>query len=402
MKWNTDKLGNLTDIISGSTPNSEVKDYWGGEHIWITPTDLGKLQAIYIKSSDRKLTDAGLKNANLTRIPENSVVMSSRAPIGHLGITTTEIYTNQGCKSFVCGSKLDPHFLFYYLKYCLREIQFIGSGSTFAEVSKSMLEDFTISYPIELNDQKELAFKLNKQFSELKKAKEATLKTKQDLQAISKKQQQRALEILDELPRVPLSEYLESIEAGKSIQTTELIAKKDEVGVLKVSAVSWDRFQPNEAKSVIVGYNPPDAHRVKKGDLIISRANTLELVGAVVLVEDDYPNRLLSDKTLRLITKSEIIAEYLLYILKLPEARKHIEENATGTSNSMRNISQKTICTIPIPQADEDQQKAIIELMQLTRTELKKGETAIKLMLSDLNLLPNKLLQEAFNEIEND
>lgn len=296
---------------------------------------------------------------------------------------------------------VDRDFLFFLLKKAIKGLTELVHGATMKHVTKPVFENFEVSFPENKKIQREWVKNLENNLTEIEKAKEATIKTKQDLQAISNKQQKRALEILDELPRVPLIDYLEGIEAGKSIKTTELLAKRDELGVLKVSAVSWDIFQPDEAKSVIDGYNPPDIHRVKKGDLIISRANTLELVGAVVLVEDDYPNRLLSDKTLRLITKNDIIPEYLLYILKLPEARKHIEENATGTSNSMRNISQKTISTIPIPQADKYQQRVIIELMQLTRAELKKSEAAVKLILDDLELLPNKLLQEVFNEIEN-
>lgn len=287
-----------------------------------------------------------------------------------------------------------------WLAFVLRSLNLekLNKASGVPGLNRDDVYEKIIAVPELKSHQQLIALQLKSQLSEIEKARAATLKTKQDLQAIANKQQKTALEILNELPRVPLSDYLEGIEAGKSIKTTELPAKKDELGVLKVSAVSWDRFQPDEAKSIIDGYAPPDEHRVKKGDLIISRANTIELVGAVVLVEDDYPNRLLSDKTLRLITKNNIIPEYLLYILKMPEARKHIEDNATGTSNSMRNISQKTICTIPIPQAEEDEQREVIELMQRTRTELKKGETAIKLMLADLDLLPKKLLQEAFNQ----
>lgn len=292
----------------------------------------------------------------------------------------------------------DDDFLCIALNYA--DYSNAVTGSTRLKLPQNMMDNLLIPNP-SYDEQKAIAKHFLSQIQEIEKAREATEKTRQDLQAISNKQQQRALEILDELPRVPLSEYLVNIEAGKSIKTTELLAKKDELGVLKVSAVSWDRFQPDEAKSVIDGYIPPDEHRVKKGDLIITRANgTLRLVGSGVLVEEDYPNRLLSDKTLRLNLKDNLILpEYILLMLKLPEARKFIEENATG-SQSMRNISQKTIYKIPIPKADKKQQKEIVELMQLTRTELRNGEAALKLMLADLDLLPNKLLQEAFNEIE--
>lgn len=400
MKWSYDKLGNLTDIISGTTPNSEVSSYWNGSHVWVTPTDLGKLQGTYITSSQRKVSDLGLKSCNLSIVPKNSVVMSSRAPIGHLGIAATNIYTNQGCKSFVCGSKLDPLYLYYYLKYCMRQIQILGSGSTFSEVSKSLLEEFEIRFPDSLEAQQRIANNLRTQFDEIVKATKAAKLKKEEVKRFSHKQQERVLEILNDSPRVPLSEYLEAIEAGKSIKTTELPAKKDELGVLKVSAVSWVQFQPDEAKSVIGNYNPPDSHKVKKGDVIITRANgTLRLVGAGVFVEDDYPNRLLSDKTLRLKLKSEkILPKYLLHILRLPEARKYIEENATG-SQSMRNISQKTIYGIPVPQAEELLQQEIIQLIEGSSAQLNKINTALDAVLKDLNILSIKLLQEAF-EIE--
>lgn len=276
------------------------------------------------------------------------------------------------------------------------------TGSTRLKLPQNMMDNLFIPKP-PFDEQITIAKKIKRKFSEIEKARKAAIEKKQDLNSILFKQQKKALEILEDLPRVSLEDYLESIEAGKSIKTTELPAKKDELGVLKVSAVSWDKFQPDEAKSVLDGYSPPDLHRVKKGDLIISRANTIELVGAVVLVEKDYPNRLLSDKTLRLkLKEGKVLPEYLLHILKLPEARKHIEDNATGTSNSMRNISQKSICSIPVPDADETTQKKIIELMQGTKNEVKKGEEALKLILEDLNILPKKILDETFKEFENE
>ena len=98
-----------------------------------------------------------------------------------------------------------------------------------------------------------------------------------------------------------LGDVLLDIQAGKSFQTAEVLARPDELGVLKVSAVTWFDFQPDEAKALKGEYEPDVNHRVRKGDLLISRANTKEFVGAVVLVERDYQFRLLSDKTLRLV-----------------------------------------------------------------------------------------------------
>lgn len=326
-----------------------------------------------------------------------TIIIGRKGSIGEVRISEqscwaidTTYYIDETC------TECDLEWLAFTLKYL--KLDELNKASGVPGLNRDDAYEKLVIVPDLKANQKQIASILKSQFAEIEKARKAARLKKEEIKYILIRQQQKVLEILEDLPRVPLSDYLIGIEAGKSIKTTELPAKKDEIGVLKVSAVSWDRFQPDEAKSVIGNYIPPDSHRVKKGDLIISRANTLELVGAVVLVNEDYPNRLLSDKTLRLkLISSEVLPEYLLHILKLPEARKHIEENATGSSNSMRNISQKAICTIPIPQAEETQQKEIIELLEGTRVQLKKIEVAIKEIFDDLDVLPKKLLEEAFN-----
>src|SRR5690606_34292514 len=140
--WTTASLGDVTQILSGTTPDSGNAAFWGGAHVWVTPTDLGKLKTMTIADSVRRISDEALRGGALPLIPKRSVVMSSRAPIGHLAIAGCDLYTNQGCKSFVSGEDLDPEFLFCNLYYRMREIQALGSGATFVEVSKSALESF--------------------------------------------------------------------------------------------------------------------------------------------------------------------------------------------------------------------------------------------------------------------
>jgi type I restriction enzyme, S subunit len=198
--------------------------------------------------------------------------------------------------------------------------------------------------------------------------------------------------------RLPLNELLTGIETGKSIQTTELRAREEQLGVLKVSAVSWGEFCPREAKAVERGYQPEDRHRVRKGDVLISRANTVELVGAVVRVDRDYPNRLLSDKTLRLILdEKRCDPDYILQVLRFPEARAHIEGNATGTSNSMRNISQDTIRATPIPLPSLPEQRRFATRLNAVEREMTKLIADIQKQIQELELMPQKLFAQVFD-----
>jgi type I restriction enzyme, S subunit len=180
------------------------------------------------------------------------------------------------------------------------------------------------------------------------------------------------------IARTTLGEVLLGIEAGRSFQTAETLARPDELGVLKVSAVTWSSFQPNEAKALRSNYTPANSHRVRDGDFIISRANTKEFVGAVVLVDKDHPNRLLSDKTLRLVVDEDRASkDFLLFALRSKIARDHIEELATGTSDSMRNISHGVIRSIPIPFGLIGSQKAIAARLKAQLAEVETARAAV-------------------------
>lgn len=197
--------------------------------------------------------------------------------------------------------------------------------------------------------------------------------------------------------QLTLGDVLLDIQAGKSFQTAEVRARPDELGVLKVSAVTWSDFQPDEAKALNGEYVPDMNHRVRRGDLLISRANTKEFVGAVVLVDRDYPFRLLSDKTLRLvIDEDRAFKEYLLFALRAPKARRHIEHYATGTSDSMRNIAQGVITAVPIDLPPLPDQRRIASRLKAQLAEVEAARKAARQQLLEIEALPAKLLAQAF------
>jgi type I restriction enzyme, S subunit len=163
-------------------------------------------------------------------------------------------------------------------------------------------------------------------------------------------------------PKVTLGDVITGFEAGRNLRASSLPASETEFGVLKISAVSWGKFQPQENKALLPGDRPMPRELVRKGDLLISRANTTELVGAPVLVDRDYDNLMLPDKILRVRYNERIVdPRYLLYALRTKEARTHIEEQATGTSDSMRNLSQPKLSAVPIPLAPLDEQRHIAD-----------------------------------------
>lgn len=149
--WGVEKLDDLGTIVGGSTPTKSISDNFtkGGEgYSWITPNDLSNNKGNkFIKNGEIDVTVRGLKDASLKLYPEGTVLMSSRAPVGYLAIATKELTTNQGFKSFIPDKEYDKNYIYYTLQNCLKVIEQNASGSTFKEISATVLKDITIIQP---------------------------------------------------------------------------------------------------------------------------------------------------------------------------------------------------------------------------------------------------------------
>ncbi|OFT00933.1 restriction endonuclease subunit S [Granulicatella sp. HMSC31F03] len=145
--WELTRLRNIGNIISGGTPKTTEKSYYNGNIPWITPSDMGKQQnRIYFGRASKFISDIGLNNSSAQMIPANSIVYSSRAPIGHINIVNTEFTTNQGCKS-IYPLFIDNEFLYWLLKNRTTDIQQRSSGTTFKEISGRSFGDTIVCIP---------------------------------------------------------------------------------------------------------------------------------------------------------------------------------------------------------------------------------------------------------------
>jgi len=178
-----------------------------------------------------------------------------------------------------------------------------------------------------------------------------------------------------------LGDLLDSIHAGKSFKCAERPSNLDEWGVVKVSAMTWGEFREGENKTVVGDRTVDPRFEIRPGDLLVSRANTVEYVGAAVLVGKCRPRLLLSDKSLRLVPNSRALPEWLLISLRTSSARRYIESVATGTSDSMRNISQPKLkalqVTVPPIQVQEHLVTEVDRMMlQVEQLEKSLGENS--------------------------
>jgi type I restriction enzyme S subunit len=176
-------LGECCEIVSGATPSTSVADYWDGDICWATPKDLSDLEGKLISRTERRISDQGLASCAATVLPPNSVLFSSRAPIGHVAINTVSMATNQGFKSFVPdANRVEPSFLYHWLRAHRAHLESLGNGATFKEVSKAVVSRVEIELQ-PLPEQRRIADILDKADAIRRKRKQAIALTEELLRS---------------------------------------------------------------------------------------------------------------------------------------------------------------------------------------------------------------------------
>ena len=157
-KWIECKISDIGTVVGGATPSTKKpENYENGDIAWITPKDLSSFSGRYIQRGERNITEIGLKSCSTQLLPKNTVLFSSRAPIGYVAIAENAVCTNQGFKSVIPNEDTDPIFLYYLLKYNKDKIESMGSGTTFKEVSGNTMKNIVVSVPQDKQVQEKIA-----------------------------------------------------------------------------------------------------------------------------------------------------------------------------------------------------------------------------------------------------
>jgi type I restriction enzyme S subunit len=372
-------------LATGGTPSTEKKEYWeNGTIPWLSS---GEVHKKIIRDADGRITEKGFQHSNARFYPSHSILIALAGQgktRGTIAITEIEATSNQSIAAIIPNKELvEPYFVYYYLDSLYQELRSISAGAGRAGLSLSILADVSIKLP-DKPIQERIAAVLSCVDHAIEQTeaiinKQQRIKTglMQDLltKGIDEHGDIRSKEThefwdspIGQMPAEwevkPLLDALDYIDAGKSPTCLSRPAGSGEWGILKVSAIRPDGFRAAENKAVINLSYINKAYEVKDGDLLISRANTYELVGLTCLVRNPPTQLMLCDKTLRLnVNKARATAEFLDLVMQMPCVRSQIEINATGSSSTMKNISQKTIENLFIPIPKPDEQELIVKLL---------------------------------------
>jgi type I restriction enzyme S subunit len=206
----------------------------------------------------------------------------------------------------------------------------------------------------------------------------------------------------ESLPAIPsnwnwaeLGDILSGIDAGKSFKCEERPPKETEVGIVKVSAVTWGTFDEDASKTCLSAERIDPKLFIEPGDFLFSRANTIQLVGACVIVHGISRRLMLSDKILRF-RLHNVVPQWLLYVLRTSWGRAEIERLATGNQESMRNIGQDRVRAIRIPLPPLAEQRRIIDKLEAHMAGLHAVESELARAQTRAARLRQAILKKAF------
>lgn len=192
-----------------------------------------------------------------------------------------------------------------------------------------------------------------------------------------------------------LGSIVQAIEAGKNLKCIETPPENDEYGIIKISAVTWGVYDEEQSKTLPSKDLFIESRRVNVGDFLISRANTIELLGNPVIVHRVTKNLMLSDKVLRLVMREED-KSWVSIFLRSTDGRKEIESRSTGNQMSMRNIGQKALLDIDVPKAPDREQTEIVRLVDQYFAFADTIEAQVKKAQARVDNLTQSLLAKAF------
>ena len=296
------KLGDICEIVSGSTPKTTIEEYWDGDVKWITPAELNE-NVYIINDSVRKITKLAVEKTGLSSFPEGTVILSTRAPIGKVAIAGCEMYCNQGFKNLICSEKIFNKYLYWFLKGNTMFLNSLGRGATFKEISKAIVSEIEINVP-EIEEQHEIV-------KILEKVNTIIRFRKQELSVLDTLVKARFVEMFGDpvsnpygYDKVALSD-LADIKIGPF---GSLLHKEDYIvgghPLLNPSHIVDGRISPNNKLTISdEKYKELSAYQLKTGDVVMGRRG--EMGRCAVVSEEGF---LCGTGSILIRTKGEVTA----------------------------------------------------------------------------------------------
>lgn len=395
--WEVKRLKFIFQVANGATPSSSVPAYWGGNIVWVTPDDLGKLEGDTLTQSGRSITKEGYQNCGTTLVPANSIVLSTRAPIGHLAIAGVELCTNQGCRSLVFKKEQNTKFFYFVLQAIKTELQARGTGTTFQELSKSNLENTELVLP-PLAEQRTIAAYLDRQTAKID-ALIAKQRRLLDLlaekraalisQAVTKGLNPRAemkdsgVAWLGEIPKhweVEIVKRHFDIDLGKMLNSANQSEKGFMKPYLRAANIFWEGVWLGDVNKMEFTNQQLKRYRLQKGDLLVTEGGVT--VGRSAIWQGELDEVYYQNSINRARPKGSVPVKFLyywLYSLKLNGVIDVIADKAT-----FGHLTKEKLQVLPMTVPQIDEAEKITKLLDIKLAQIARIQEKIETIIARL------------------
>ena len=398
MGWPIYVIGDVCKVISGGTPKSGILEYWDGEVNWITPKDMGQLEDVYVSVTSRTISEKGLSKSSAKLVPANSVILSTRAPIGHLAINSVPMATNQGCRGLVPDQqKLTTKYLFYYLLSKVDLLNELGSGTTFKELSKTALEKVSIPVP-GLNEQKRIVAMLDEAFEDIDKARELTEQNLKNARELFESYLDKAINnSSSSWVTEQLRNLTTKIGSGATPRGGKATYKKEGIALIRSLNVYDRKFKP-ENLALIDDDQAEKLQNVtlKSGDVLLNITGA-SVARCCIVPTSAVPGRVNQHVSILRCKQNQLLPEFLLYALTSKFYKNQLLGiGEAGSTRQAITKAQLESFTISFPRSTDEQKQVVEELKTVERhVESIYGYYSVKL--DSLNELKQLLLHQALN-----
>lgn len=389
--WLTKPIGEVFRIVNGGTPKTANAAYWDGCHQWITPAEMGGLDSPYLTASRRTLTDEGLR-VGAELVPENSIILSSRAPIGHLVINRVPMAFNQGCKGLVPSKAIDTKFAYYFLLANVPLLESLGTGATFKELSGGKLKEVLFRFP-SFPEQQRIVGILDEAFAGIAAAKADAEQNRRNAREVFRAALQEIFCENTKWRRVRIDDACESI-----VDCVNKTAPKADWKT-PYKMIRTTNIRNGKVSLDAVNYVTEDVYRIwsrrqipRRGDIVLTREAPMGEVG--MLQSDDLVflgQRLMSYR----VDPALLNNVFLLYAFQSKEMQDQIRAMASGATVQHIRVPDCSKLKVPLPSLDE--QAAAVAKLDAVNAETQHLESLYTRKLAALDELKQSLLHEAFS-----
>lgn len=349
-EWVERKISDIGTVVGGATPSTKKpENYEDGKIAWITPKDLSTFSGRYIERGERNITEIGLKSCSTQLLPPNTVLFSSRAPIGYVAITANEVCTNQGFKSVIPNENTDPLFLFYLLKYNKDKIEGMGSGTTFKEVSGNTMKNIVVNVPTDKKVQEKIAAILGSIDDKIEENEQINNNLLEQIKTICTAWLSEYKPFDGVMPsdwvETPLSDIAEFI-SGYSYKGTELTDSTIAMATIK----NFDRkggFKLDGYKEIIPSSKLKESQHAELFDTLVAHTDltqNAEVIGNAepVMSKSGYDDIVFSMDLVKVLPKKDGVSKYLITaILQDKKFKAHCLGYVNGTT--VLHLSKKAL-----------------------------------------------------------